>query len=71
MQIRADRPGKPGSAGFGRILPYIAALSTGGDIVAFENPEQELSLYDTATGAVTTTAYVLQSGTSPSITLVP
>jgi hypothetical protein len=47
--------------------PGIAALSAGGDIVAFENPEQELALYDTATGVATTTPYVLRTGTSPAV----
>ena len=47
--------------------PGIAALPTGGDIVAFENSAQELSLYNTATGVVTSTSYALQSGTSPAV----
>jgi hypothetical protein len=54
-------PMEPGSD------PSIAALSTGGDIIAFENPERQLSLYDSATGAVTTETYVLQAGTSPAV----
>jgi hypothetical protein len=39
----------------------------GGGIVAFETPEQELALYDTTAQMVTTTSYVLESGTSPAV----
>ncbi|MBR7839801.1 hypothetical protein KDL01_41550, partial [Actinospica durhamensis] len=54
-------PVEPGTS------PGIAALATGGDIIAYVNYGGDLALYDTATEVETATSYGIVSGSSPAV----